>query len=101
MSRPFSYNDENFTVIGNVLFIHVIVNKVEPLQHIVEIPYEIGRRLLFKTAMGFLQFIDNYAGLGYTFAGTVIYENGKYYLSTRQSINQKYYATAFSILKDI
>lgn len=22
MSRPFSYNDENFTVIGNILFIH-------------------------------------------------------------------------------
>lgn len=22
MSRPFSYNDENFTVIGNMLFIH-------------------------------------------------------------------------------
>lgn len=23
MSRPFSYNDENFTVIGNMLFIHI------------------------------------------------------------------------------
>lgn len=23
MSRPFSYNDENFTVIGNILFLHV------------------------------------------------------------------------------
>ena len=22
MSRPFTYNDENFTVIGNILFIH-------------------------------------------------------------------------------
>ena len=22
MSRPFSYNDENFTVIGNMLFCH-------------------------------------------------------------------------------
>lgn len=68
---------------------------------IVEIPYEIGRRLLYKTAMGFLQIADNYAGLGYTFVGTVIYEDNKYYLSTRNSINQKYYATAFLILKDI
>lgn len=25
MSRPFSYNDENFTVIGNILFVHVNV----------------------------------------------------------------------------
>jgi hypothetical protein len=24
MSRPFSYNDENFTIIGNVLFFHVL-----------------------------------------------------------------------------
>lgn len=101
MSRPFSYNDENFTVIGNVLFIHVLVNKVEPLQHIVEIPYEIGRRLLYKTAIGFLQIVDNYGGLGYSFTGTVIYEDGKYYLSTRNAINQKYCATAFLILKDI
>ena len=23
MSRPFSYNDENFTVIGSILFVHV------------------------------------------------------------------------------
>lgn len=23
MSRPFSYNDENFTVIGNICFIHL------------------------------------------------------------------------------
>ena len=23
MSRPFSYNDENFTVIGNILFLHL------------------------------------------------------------------------------
>lgn len=95
MSRPFSYNDENFTVIGNVLFIHVLVNKVEPLQPIVEIPYEIGRRLLYKTAMGFLQIVDSYGGLGYSFVGTVIYDGDKYYLSTRSAISQKYYATAF------
>lgn len=101
MSRPFSYNDENFTVIGNVAFVHVLVRPTENLQKIVEIPYEIGRRLLHKTAMGFLQIVDNYGGLGYTFVGTVIYENDKYYLSTRSAIKQKYYATAFLILKDI
>lgn len=27
MSRPFSYNDENFTVIGNILFCHIMVTK--------------------------------------------------------------------------
>lgn len=25
MSRPFSYNDESFTVIGNILFVHVAI----------------------------------------------------------------------------
>lgn len=25
MSKPFSYNDENFTVIGNVLFGHILI----------------------------------------------------------------------------
>ena len=28
MSRPFSYNDENLTVIGNMLFIHHHYNDV-------------------------------------------------------------------------
>jgi hypothetical protein len=84
-----------------VVFVHVLVRPTEALQKIVEIPYEIGRRLLYKTAMGFLQIVENYGGLGYTFVGTVIYENDKYYLSTRNSINQKYYATAILILKDI
>ena len=27
MSRPFSYNDENFTVIGNILFVHVDIGR--------------------------------------------------------------------------
>ncbi len=26
MSRPFTYNDENFTVIGNILFLHVMIS---------------------------------------------------------------------------
>ena len=26
MSRPFSYNDENFTVIGNILFVHLNID---------------------------------------------------------------------------
>lgn len=46
MSRPFSYNDENFTVIGNILFVHfkdVIERKAgEP---IIEVPPEIFNRL--------------------------------------------------------
>ena len=48
MSRPFSYNDENFTVIGNMLFIHIkITEDVEPKGNIVEIPKAIYDRLLY------------------------------------------------------
>lgn len=95
MSRPFSYHDENFTVMGNVAFVHVFVKQIQPAQKIVEIPYEIGRRLLYKAAMGFLQCADDHATPGYQFNGTVIYEDNKYYLSTKTAINQTYYATAF------
>lgn len=46
MSRPFSYNDENFTVIGNMLFIHTHYNGY--FYHdmvLVDVPEEIRKRL--------------------------------------------------------
>lgn len=52
MSRPFSYNDKNFTVIGNVLFCHIIVKKpLDTERYIVEIPPEIYKRLLHKSSI--------------------------------------------------
>ncbi len=30
MSRPFSYNDEDFTVIGNILFVHIKITQYVP-----------------------------------------------------------------------
>lgn len=46
MSRPFSYNDENFTVIGNMLFIHIFVTeKIEEGSVVAVIPPEINKRL--------------------------------------------------------
>ena len=50
MSRPFSYNDENFTVIGNVLFVHIIDNKArEVYEPVVEIPPAILERMETNT----------------------------------------------------
>lgn len=50
MSRPFSYSDENFTVIGNVLFCHIKIKKaILENEPIVEIPPEIYARMLFFT----------------------------------------------------
>ena len=47
MSRPFSYNDENFTVIGNILFIHVNIggNEYEKGQALFNIPQAIFIRM--------------------------------------------------------
>ena len=43
MSRPFSYNDENFTVIGNILFCHIMVTKhLENDNLLIEIPLDKG-----------------------------------------------------------
>ena len=49
MSRPFSYNDENFTVIGNMLFIHYHYNSnlFYGLEFLI-IPPEIKKRLYHK-----------------------------------------------------
>lgn len=46
MSRPFSYSDQNFTVIGNILFVHITdMAEREINEPIVEVPYEIYKRL--------------------------------------------------------
>lgn len=46
MSRPFSYNDENFTVIGNLLFCHIKITKdYKAHEPIVELPPAIYDRL--------------------------------------------------------
>ena len=52
MSRPFSYNDENFTVIGNLLFVHFASNKkYDAKEPVLEVPYEIYSRLITYTNM--------------------------------------------------
>lgn len=46
MSRPFSYNDESFTVIGNMLFIHIRYKyQVFPGQIIEHVPLAIRNRV--------------------------------------------------------
>lgn len=53
MSRPFSYNDENFTVIGNVLFCHITVKYAETTADTTAftIPREVMARVM-KTSYG-------------------------------------------------
>lgn len=48
MSRPFSYNDENFTVNGNILSIHIKhEDAAKAGTRLIEIPPAIYDRLLF------------------------------------------------------
>ena len=54
MSRPFSYSDENFTVIGNVLFCHIRVDGVKANGNIAEIPPAIYQRLTQSTTKGII-----------------------------------------------
>lgn len=48
MSRPFSYNDENYTIIGNMLFLHINIGKkaYEENAIIAAIPPEILDRMV-------------------------------------------------------
>lgn len=56
MSRPFSYNDENFTVIGNICFIHLkTIGVVEEGAVLATIPPAIAERLIQKTCYSFYQ----------------------------------------------
>ena len=104
MSRPFSYNDENFTVIGNVLFCHIKIN--EPLEIddvIAEIPPEIYYRLIQETVMGTIsrKFGMNVFDV-YKLSAYVSEEDGKYYLKTLDLLNGAYFIfTAYMFLKDI
>lgn len=104
MSRPFSYSDENFTVIGNVLFCHIYIRKSFSVkENIVEIPQEIYDRLLFKSQ----RFID--AKNFDSFISSDSYEVGvrsandkKHYLISNASIGAVGdYLVGFYILKDI
>ena len=56
MSRPFSYNDENFTVIGNMLFIHIIVTEEFKAGSVIAvIPPEINKRLFSECIVCLLE----------------------------------------------
>lgn len=105
MSRPFSYNDENFTVIGNVLFCHIKVTKeLDRYSHIVEIPPEIYKRLLHKTGLFKCLGAINEDIITYSVNVGVSMDNsnGKYYFIPEDDIwGVGNYLIGYYILKDI
>ena len=105
MSRPFSYSDENFTVIGNVLFCHIYIKKkILKYDPIVEIPTEIYARMLFSTQ----KFNCESYALNVIFNTNIIdvgvtkLKDKKYYLFAGVDIKDiQTYLTGYFILKDI
>ena len=103
MSRPFSYNDENFTVIGNILFLHIMmISEIDYDTIIIEIPPEIYHRLTIRSIIGNLSRpFDIQNSDAYTWNFYFSEESGKYYLNTVNKISGTYLITAYAPLKDI
>lgn len=103
MSRPFSYNDENFTVIGNVLFCHILYEKAAPSgTKIIEIPPAICNRLLTFSTIGIASYNSKRSNSG-NVTLSVGDEGGKCYLITASniSVGTGRFLYAWFVLKDI
>ena len=103
MSRPFSYNDENFTVIGNLLFVHILDSKShKPDEPIIEIPPAIYSRMLTNSNV-VTESVKAYYGGGQIGLKVVKVDN-KYYFAYTRSVNEirevRYYF-CYYLLKDI
>lgn len=104
MSRPFSYNDENFTVIGNLLFCHIHVTEdVEAGKSFVEIPFEIAKRLIYYTNSMTSTLSKTGTRTSVVFPVGVIVSSNRYYFSANSKIDSGVidYITGFYMLKDI
>lgn len=103
MSRPFSYNDKNFTVIGNLLFVHIPVSKAHKSgEPIVEIPPAIISRMV---TYGNVVIESAKAYYGGGFIGIKVVKVGnKYYFALTKDISEvscvRYYLCNY-LLKDI
>lgn len=104
MSRPFSYNDENFTVIGNLLFCHIRITKDIPNGNgIVEIPPKIFDRLEHKTNL-LLRVASKLGTAAAADAAMGIKDiSGIHYLYSGSDISSSTYSylIGFYLLKDI
>lgn len=103
MSRPFSYNDENFTVIGNLLFVHIRDSKEhkagEPL---IEIPPAIISRMVTYSNVA-VESSKAYFGGGHIGLKVVEVDNKYYFAFTKNVglVNGVRYYFCNYLLKDI
>jgi hypothetical protein len=105
MSRPFSYNDENFTVIGNVVFIHceISTNAYSVGDTLCIIPPAIYDRLIYYNLMGFVSTCDHSQGGSYRSRGLYIDKDRNLKLddTLNPTFVQTRFITGFLIIKDI
>ena len=101
MSRPFSYNDKNFTVIGNICFAHISAKPFKANDKICEIPPEIALRLIQTSAQGFIQTTGGFGNGGDVFYGKIIKEKDRYYVSANMNTDYDFDITFYLFLKDI
>ena len=107
MSRPFSYSDENFTVIGNILFIHIKITKELNPNNIIEIPQAIHDRMVNKSNLFIVTSNKDDTDSTSSFDCGIKKspDDGKYYLySPYMNIydgNIGFYMLAWYFLKDI
>lgn len=103
MSRPFSYNDENFTVIGNLLFVHIRDSKAHKCDEpTIEIPPAIISRMVTYGNVA-ANSEKAYYGGG-TIGIEVVKLNNKYYFAYTKdvkAVDSVRYFYANYLLKDI
>lgn len=103
MSRPFSYNDENFTVIGNILYVHFKYEEAAtPETLLIEIPPAICDRLWFFSSFCMTVYDSKNSNAGQVVL-SVVDENNKFYLTNKNALGAgagKYIFGTF-MLKDI
>lgn len=105
MSRPFSYNDENFTVIGNLLFCHIQIKQdITSGSSIIEIPPAIAKRMIYLTNL--LLRVSVASGIRSTTQASVgvkLTDDKRYFLisSSNITLSTTNYLVGFYLLADI
>ena len=105
MSRPFSYNDENFNVIGNVLFVYFKYKDRAPVKtRLIEIPPAVCDRLMFFFSIMGCSVYNNKNSAAADVSLTVVDYNNKCYLANNWELpaaNADRYIFAIFPLKNI
>lgn len=103
MSRPFSYNDENFTVIGNILFVHFLYSSAAVAEtRLIEIPPAICNRLLTFSNVAVMSYGYKSSSSGSIVLSCTEYKGGCYLINkANMSASPNRFIYTWYALKDI